>query len=412
MSMKVSTMVSIEKKRSDFPALDQQVHGHPLVYLDNAATTLKPHAVIDALTKHYSKETANVHRGIHYLSSQGTLKYEASRKALQQFINAPLEHEVIFTGGTTDGINLVASSWSEVYLKESDEILISTMEHHSNIVPWQIAAEKYGAKVVEIPVTDEGEIDKVAYAKLLQSKKVKMVAMAHISNTLGTINPIQEFVRMAHEVGAHFLVDAAQSVSHMPVDVQELDCDFLAFGAHKMFGPTGVGVLFGKEELLKEMPPYRSGGAMIKEVTLEKTTYNEPPEKFEAGTPHIAGVNSFKAAVDYINSIGFEAIMKRETELLDYATKRIKEISGITIIGEAKQKASVLSFKLEGAHPHDIGMILDEQGVAIRTGHHCTQPLMKRFGVPATARASFSFYNNFEDIDRFIEALKKAKELL
>lgn len=404
--------MNIEDRRKDFPALDQKVHGHDLVYLDNAASTLKPTKVISALTQHYSKETANVHRGIHYLSAQGTQKYEASRKALQEFINAAHEHEVIFTGGTTDAINLVANSWGEEFLKKGDEILISTMEHHSNIVPWQIAAEKNQAKVLEIPVTDIGEIDEEAYKRLLSSGKVKMVAMAHISNTLGTINPIKEYAKLAHEAGSHFLVDAAQSASHMPIDVQDLGCDFLCFGAHKMFGPTGVGILWGKEDLLNQMPPYRSGGAMIKEVTFEKTTYNDLPEKFEAGTPHIAGVNSFKAAVDYIQEVGFEAIIKRERELLDYATEKIKEIPGIKIIGESNHKASVLSFTLEGAHPHDIGMILDEQGVAIRTGHHCTQPLMKRFGVPATARASFSFYNNFQDVDRFIDALKKAKELL
>lgn len=404
--------VDISAKRSDFPALNQEVHGKPLVYLDNAASTLKPKSVIDAITQHYSFETANVHRGIHFLSAQGTQKYEASREATKAFINANSEHEVIFTGGTTDGINLVASSWSEVFLNEGDEILISTMEHHSNIVPWQLACERKGAKVVEIPVTDSGEIDRDAYEKLLASGKVKMVAMAHISNTLGTINPIKEFAKMAHDKGAHFTVDAAQSIAHMPVDVQDLGVDFLAFGAHKMFGPTGVGVLWGREELLNQMPPYRSGGAMIKEVTLEKTTFNELPEKFEAGTPHIAGVNCLKPAIDYIKSVGFEAIEAQEKELLDYATTEILKIPGVTIIGTAPNKASVLSFVVEGAHPHDIGMILDEQGVAIRTGHHCTQPLMKRYSVPATARASFSFYNNKEDVDRFISALKKAKELL
>jgi cysteine desulfurase/selenocysteine lyase len=404
--------MNIDAKRDDFPALKQNIHGHPLVYLDNAASTLKPQSVIDAISQHYSKETANVHRGIHFLSAQGTQKYEASRKALQNYINAPHEHEVIFTGGTTDGINLVAQCWSEVFLNEGDEILVSTMEHHSNIVPWQLACEKKKAKVIEIPVTDAGEIDEEAFQKLLTSGKVKMVAMTHISNTLGTINPIKKYTQWTHAVGAHLLVDAAQSIAHLKVDVQDIGCDFLAFGAHKMFGPTGVGVLYGKEELLNKMPPYRGGGAMIKEVTFEKTTYNELPDKFEAGTPHISGVISFKAAVDYINEIGHEAIEKKEKELLDYATEKIKEIPGITIIGTAPHKASVLSFSVEGAHPHDIGMILDEQGIAIRTGHHCTQPLMKRFNVPATARASFSFYNNFEDVDRFIAALKKAKELL
>ncbi len=296
--------------------------------------------------------------------------------------------------------------------KEGYEILISTMEHHSNIVPWQLACERKGARVVEIPVTDAGEIDSEAYDKLLESGRVKMVSMAHISNTLGTINPIKEFAKKAHAKGAHFCVDAAQSIAHMKVDVQDLGVDFLAFGAHKMFGPTGVGVLYGREELLNQMPPYRSGGAMIKEVTFEKTTFNDLPEKFEAGTPHIAGVNCLKAAIDYINEIGFEAIEAQEKELLDYATSEISKIEGVKIIGTAPHKASVLSFVVEGAHPHDIGMILDEQGVAIRTGHHCTQPLMKRYGVPATARASFSFYNNTEDVDRFISALKKAKDML
>lgn len=404
--------ITIEKRRDDFPALTQKVNGHPLVYLDNAATTLKPQSVIDAITHHYSFETANVHRGIHFLSAQGTQKYEASRTAVKEFINAPHEHEVIFTGGTTDGTNLVAQCWSDVFLKKGDEILVSTMEHHSNIVPWQMACEKHGGIIKEVLVTDRGELDLDSYKKLLSSGKVKLVALSHISNTLGTINPVKELASLAHQAGAHIFIDGAQSIGHMPVDVQDLGVDFFVFGAHKMFGPTGIGVLWGKEDLLNQMPPYRGGGAMIKEVTIEKTTYNELPEKFEAGTPHIAGVICLKAAIDYIQEIGFEAIQKRETELLDYATKKISEIPGVTIIGQAAHKASVLSFELEGAHPHDLGMILDEQGVAIRTGHHCTQPLMKKYNVPATARASFSFYNNHEDVDRFIAALKKAKELL
>jgi cysteine desulfurase/selenocysteine lyase len=404
--------VSIEKRRNDFPALKQEVNGHPLVYLDNAATTLKPQAVIDAITHHYTFETANVHRGIHFLSAQGTQKYEASRSAVKEFINAPHEHEVIFTGGTTDGVNLVATCWGEAFLKEGDEILLSTMEHHSNIVPWQMACDKVGASIKEIEVTDKGELDLESYKSLLSSGRVKLVAISHISNTLGTINPVKEMAKLAHEAGAQIFIDGAQSIGHMPVDMQDLGVDFFVFGAHKMFGPTGVGVLWGKEELLNQMPPYRGGGAMIKEVTIEKTTYNELPEKFEAGTPHIAGVISFKAAIDYINEVGFEDIQKREAELLSYATEKISEIPGVSIIGQAPHKASVLSFKVEGAHPHDLGMILDEQGVAIRTGHHCTQPLMKRYDVPATARASFSFYNNHEDVDRFIAALKKAKELL
>jgi cysteine desulfurase/selenocysteine lyase len=403
--------MNILEKRKDFPALEQEVHGKSIVYLDNAASTLKPQAVIDAINQHYSKETANIHRGIHFLSAQGTQKYEETRTSIKDFINAPKEIEVIFTKGTTDSINLVAHSWGAAFLKPGDEILISTMEHHSNIVPWQIIAEQKQAKVVEIPVTDSGEIDEKAL-KALISPKTKMIAMGHISNTLGTVNPVKKYIEWAHEVGAHFLVDAAQSIAHMKVDVQEMNADFLVFSSHKMFGPTGVGVLWGREELLNAMPPYQSGGAMIKDVSFEKTTYNELPEKFEAGTPHISGVNSLKAAVDYINEIGFEEISKQENDLLHYATDQLKQIEGLRIIGEAKEKASVISFTLEGAHPHDIGMILDEQGVAIRTGHHCTQPLMKRFNVPATARASFSFYNNRDDVDRLISALKKAKELL
>lgn len=402
---------TFKKIRNDFPALKQEVHGHPLVYLDSAASTLKPQAVIDTITKHYSSETANVHRGIHYLSAMGTQKYEASRTAVKEFINAKDEVEVIFTRGTTESINLVAHSWGKRYLNEGDEILISTMEHHSNIVPWQQTALANGAKVIEIPITDEGEIDEEAFSKLLNSK-VKMVAMGHISNTLGTVHPIEKYIQMTHEVGGHFLVDAAQSIAHLPIDVQALDCDFLVFSSHKMYGPTGVGVLWGRRELLEEMPPYQGGGAMIKEVSFAGTTYNDLPEKFEAGTPHISGVNSLKSAIDYIREIGFEAIRRHDEELLKYATEEISKIEGIKIIGTAKNKNSVISFVVEGAHPHDIGMILDEQGVAIRTGHHCTQPLMKRYNLPATARASFSLYNNKEDIDRLITALKKAKELL
>ncbi len=398
--------------RSDFPILDQEIHGHKLVYLDNGATTPKPKTVIDALNQHYSKETANVHRGIHFLSAQGTNKYEETRKAVQKLINAPALEEVIFTKGTTDSINLVAHSWSKVFLKEGDEILISTMEHHSNIVPWQLAAGNVGATVKEIPITDEGEIDEEKYKELLSSGKVKMVAMAHVSNTLGTVNDVKKYAHMAHEGGAHFLVDGAQSIAHMKVDVTDLECDFFVFSAHKMFGPTGVGILWGKRELLEQMPPYQGGGAMIKEVRFEGTTYNELPEKFEAGTPHIAGVIAFKAAIDYILGIGLDRIAKAEDDLLHYATEQLEQISTLKIIGTAPVKASVISFVMEGAHPHDLGMILDEQGVAIRTGHHCTQPLMRRFNVPATARASFCFYNNKEDIDRLISALKKAQELL
>ncbi len=399
-------------RRGDFPALDQKIHGHPLVYLDNGATTLKPQVVIDAIHQHYSKETANVHRGIHFLSAQGTEKYEATRRSAQQLINAPALEEVIFTKGTTDSINLVAHSWSLAFLNPGDEILVTTMEHHSNIVPWQINAKLNGAFVREIPISDQGELDEEAYKKLLSSKKVKMVAMAHVSNTLGTVNNIKKYAAWAHEAGAHFLVDAAQSIAHMKVDVVDLGVDFMAFSAHKMFGPTGVGILWGKKDLLEVMPPYQGGGAMIKEVTIEKTIFNDLPEKFEAGTPHIAGVIAFKAAIDYLNDIGLETIEKTEHELVVYATEQLSQISTLRIIGTAAHKASVISFVMEGAHPHDLGMILDEQGVAIRTGHHCTQPLMRRFNVPATARASFCFYNNKEDVDRLVSALKKAQELL
>ncbi len=398
--------------RSDFPALDQKIHGHDLVYLDNGATTLKPKVVIEALNQHYSKETANVHRGIHFLSAQGTNKYEATRKAVQGLIHAPALEEIIFTKGTTDSINLVAHSWSKAFLKAGDEILVTTMEHHSNIVPWQLNAQAIGATVKEIPITDEGEINEEEFKKLLSAGKVKMVAMAHVSNTLGTVNDVKKYATWAHEAGAHFLIDGAQSIAHMKVDVQDLGCDFFAFSAHKMFGPTGVGILWGKRDLLETMPPYQGGGAMIKEVKFEGTTFNELPEKFEAGTPHIAGVIAFKAAIDYIQGIGLDHIAKAEDELVTYATAELGKISTLKIIGTAAKKASVISFVMEGAHPHDLGMILDEQGVAIRTGHHCTQPLMRRFNVPATARASFCFYNNKEDVDRLVSALKKAQELL
>ena len=398
--------------RSDFPALDQLIHGHTITYLDNAATTLKPNVVVEAINQHYSKETANVHRGIHFLSAQGTQKYEATREAVKSLINAPALEEVIFTKGTTDAINLVAHSWSEKFLNQGDQILVTTMEHHSNIVPWQLAAQKKGAQVLEIPINDAGEIVEEEFKTLLKSGKVKMVAMAHVSNTLGTINDVKKYASWAHEVGAHFLVDGAQSIAHMSVDVQELGVDFFAFSAHKIFGPTGVGVLWGKKALLEEMPPYQGGGAMIKEVRFEGTTFNELPEKFEAGTPHIAGVIAFKAAIDFVLSIGLEKIAAAEHDLLEYATSELSQIKGLRLIGTAKNKASVVSFVMEGAHPHDLGMILDEQGVAIRTGHHCTQPLMRRFDVPATARASFCFYNNKEDVDQLIRALKKAQELL
>lgn len=397
--------------RDDFPALKQKVHGKDLIYLDSAASALKARPVIEALNLHYEKETANVHRGVHYLSEQGTRKYEETRKTVQNFINAKKDLEVIFTKGTTDSINLVAFSFGEKFINAGDEILISTMEHHSNIVPWQLMAKRKGAKVIEVPITDEGDIDLNAYKALL-NEKVKMVAICHISNTLGTINPIKEMIKMAHEVGAKFCVDAAQSAPHMKVDVQDLDCDFLAFSGHKIYGPTGVGILYGKEELLNQMPPYQGGGAMIEKVSFKETTFNHLPEKFEAGTPAIAEVISLKNAIDYILSIGFPEIEKNEHELLTYATKQLLSIPDLKIIGTSKHKTSVISFVIKDIHPHDLGTLLDQQGIAVRTGHHCTQPLMERFNVNATVRASFSIYNTKDDVDALMAALIKSLKIL
>jgi len=401
----------IEKIRADFPQLSLQINNHPLVYLDNAATTLKPKQVIDAITHYYSYEVANVHRGIHTLSEVGTRHFEETRIAVQKLINAKEAHEVIYTKGTTDSVNLIAQCFGKRFLKAGDEILLSLMEHHSNIVPWQMIAEAVGAKIVVIPLHASGDINLDEYKKLL-SAKTRIVSVAHVSNTLGTVNPIKEMARLAHESGAKFSVDAAQSIAHMKVDVQDLDCDFLFFSAHKMYGPDGIGFLYGKEELLNEMPPFQGGGAMISEVTFEKTTYNVLPNKFEAGTPPIAGVIAFKKAIEYVQSIGLEAIAGREHELLEYATAELKKIEGIRLIGEAKNKAGVLSFVLEGAHPHDLGTLLDKQGVAIRTGHHCTQPLLRHYQCSAAARASFAFYNTKEEVDTFIAAVKKAREFL
>lgn len=398
--------------RAQFPQLERRVHDKPLIYLDNAASTLKHINVINALNEHYTHDVANIHRGVHYLSEFGTIKYEETRDAIQSLINANSRCEIIFTKGTTDSLNLVASSFVPHYLKKDDVILISTMEHHSNIVPWQIQAEKIGAKVREIPITDEGDINEEAYIKLLEEGNVKLVSMAHISNSLGTVNNIKKYIKLAHDNGAYFCVDAAQSIAHEKIDVQDLNCDFLAFSSHKMFGPTGIGALYGKEKLLESMPPYQGGGDMIDVVTIEKTTYNDLPHKFEAGTPHIAGGIGIKPAIDFIVNCDLDVIKNYEKELLDYATKQILEVEKVRLIGTAKEKASVLSFVVEGAHPHDLGTLLDRQGVAIRTGHHCTQPLMKRFEISATARASFSLYNTKEEIDNFIKALHKAINFL
>lgn len=404
-------MFDIHKVRKDFPILDIKVHNKDLIYFDNAATTLKPKSVVDSLANYYSFETANVHRGVHYLSEHGTTRFEHTRKTVQKFINAFSEVEVIFTKGTTESMNLLAATLVPSQLKKGDVILISTMEHHSNIVPWQIEAKKIGAIIKEIPISENGEIDEEAYYNLL-NENVKIVTMTHVSNTLGTINPLKKFIKAAKDIGAYFVVDAAQSVAHTKVDVQDLGCDFLAFSSHKLFGPNGVGILWGKEQLLENLPPYQGGGAMISKVTITDSTYADLPNKFEAGTPHIAGVICFKDALDYVSKIGIENIENYEQELLNYATEKFKSIEGLKIIGQAKEKASVISFVFDNIHPQDIGTLLDQQGIAVRTGHHCTQPLMDYYHIPGTTRASFSFYNTKEEIDLLINAINKAKEFL
>ncbi|MDF1675955.1 MAG: cysteine desulfurase [Vicingaceae bacterium] len=403
--------INSDKIRKDFPILHRQVNGKPLVYFDNGATSQKPQQVIDVINRYYQHENSNIHRGIHTLSQEATDAYEKARTMVQQFINAKHNHEVIFTSGTTGSINLVASSFGKKHLQAGDEIIISTMEHHSNIVPWQMICEEKGAILKVIPISDEGELLMEEFEKLLSSK-TKLVSITHVSNTLGTINPVKEIIKLAKKAGAFVLIDGAQAVPHTKVDVQALDCDFYAFSAHKMFGPTGVGILYGKEIILNELPPYQGGGDMIKTVTFEKTTYNELPHKFEAGTPNIVGGLGLAAAIDYMNNIGLTNIEAYEHELLSYATEKIKQIEGIRIIGEAANKASVLSFLVDGTHPSDIGMIIDKLGIAIRTGHHCTEPLMNRFDIPGTARASFAFYNTKEEIDTFILALERALKML
>lgn len=403
--------LNVEEIRKDFPILHRQVNGKPLVYFDNGATSQKPQQVIDVINRYYQHENSNIHRGIHTLSQEATDAYEKARTTVQQFINAKHHHEVIFTSGTTGSINLVASSFGKKHLQAGDEIIISTMEHHSNIVPWQMLCEEKGAVLKIIPISDKGELLMDEFEKLLSSK-TKLVSITHVSNTLGTINPVKEIIKLAKAVGAAILIDGAQAVPHTKVDVQALDCDFYAFSAHKMFGPTGVGILYGKESILNELPPYQGGGDMIKTVTFEKTTYNELPHKFEAGTPNIVGGLGLAAAIDYMNNIGIANIEAYEHELLCYATEKIKQIEGVRIIGEATNKASVLSFLVDGTHPSDIGMIIDKLGIAIRTGHHCTEPLMNRFDIPGTARASFAFYNTKEEIDVFIKALERAVNML
>jgi len=404
-------MLDIQKIRADFPILDQKINGKDLVYFDNAATTQKPLQVLDALANYYGKYNANIHRGIHHLAEKATAAFEESRKAIQKFLNAKYAEEIIFTYGTTDGINLVAQTYGRSFLKEGDEIIISTMEHHSNIVPWQMLCEQNGCVLKVIPINDNGELILEEYEKML-SEKTKFVSVVHVSNALGTINPVKHIIEKAHEVGAKVLVDGAQAASHLTIDVQDLDVDFYVFSAHKIYGPTGMGALYGKKELLDAMPPYRGGGEMIKEVTFEKTTYNELPYKFEAGTPNIADVIAVKNAIDYINELGKENIAAYENELLTYATEELLKIEGLKIVGQAKDKVSVISFVIEGVHPQDIGVILDQQGIAVRTGHHCTQPLMKRFGIPGTSRASFSVYNTKEEIDKLVKGIEKVKKMV
>lgn len=396
--------------RKDFPILLQKVHGKPLVYLDNAATSQKPQFVINAINEYYRSENSNIHRGVHFLSEKATQDYENVRAKVQRFINASSTKEVIFTRGTTEGINLVTSSYGRKFIKAGDEVIISAMEHHSNIVPWQILCEEKGATLRIIPINDDGEIILDEYQKLLSSK-TKIVSLAHVSNALGTINPIKQMIALAHRNGAVVLIDGAQAIPHLKVDVRELDCDFYAFSAHKVYGPTGVGILYGKFDLLDAMPPYQGGGDMIKSVTFEKTVYNDLPHKFEAGTPNIADGIGFGAAIDYINRLDWQAVSEYEHELLEYAMEMISGIDGVKMIGTAKEKAGVISFVLDGVHPHDIGTILDQEGIAIRTGHHCAQPVMQRFNVPATARASLGMYNTREEIDKLAAGIQKVIEV-
>ena len=401
---------NVERIRADFPILHQKVHGHPLVYLDNAATTQKPRQVIDAITRYYERDNANIHRGVHALSQRATDDYENARKTVQDFLGAGDPREIIFVRSTTEAINLVAQTYGRKSLKPGDEVLITAMEHHSNIVPWQMICDEKQAKLRVAPINEAGEVILEDFDRLLTSK-TKLVAVAHLSNALGTINPVRRIVEMAHAKNIPVLVDGAQAVARLPVNVRELDCDFYAFSGHKIYGPTGIGALYGKLALLEAMPPYQGGGDMISSVAFERTVYNKVPHKFEAGTPDISGPIGLKAALDYVARLGIENIEQHENELLQYATKRVSALPGIKLIGIARDKAGVLSFVMEGIHPHDIGTILDEQGIAIRTGHHCAQPVMERYGIPATARASFGLYNTKEEIDALVSGIKKVQEV-
>lgn len=400
----------VEKIRLDFPILNTKVHGKPLCYFDNAATTQKPKVVIDKLVEYYTSMNANIHRGVHYLSEISTKAYEDSRLKVKEFINASSEREIIFTKGTTDSLNLVASSFGLGKLKDGDEIIITEMEHHSNIVPWQLLAKEKNIKLRVVPITDKGEIIFEEFEKMI-NENTKLVSVVYVSNSLGTVNPVEEIIETAHKYNIPVILDGAQSMQHLRVDVQKLDCDFLAFSGHKIYGPTGIGVLYGKEKLLNELPPYQGGGDMISKVTFEETTFNSLPYKFEAGTANIADAIAFGTAIDYVTAIGFDAIAKHEGELLEYATERFSGLKEVKIIGQAERKCSVLSFVIDNIHPHDVGTFLDFEGVAIRTGHHCTQPVMDRFGIPATSRASFAIYNTKEEVDVLVNGVKKIIEV-
>ena len=405
-----SVEFDVEKVRKDFPILHQMINGKPLIYLDNAATSQKPKNVIDAIETYYREYNSNIHRGVHTLSENATETYESSRLKIKNFINANSTKEIVFVRGATEAINLVAQSLGRDSLNENDEIIITELEHHSNIVPWQLLSQQTGAKLKFIPINNKGELIEEEYKKLL-NKKTRIVAVGHISNALGTINPIETIITMAHEYDAKVLIDGAQAAPHTLIDVKKLDCDFYVFSGHKLFGPTGVGVLYGKKDLLEKMPPYQGGGDMIKMVSMKETQYNDLPYKFEAGTPNIAGVIGLGAAIDYVNEIGLENISQYENKLLNYANQQASEITGLKFIGTARQKASILSFTLDGIHPHDVGTILNSEGIAIRTGHHCAMPVMEYFKIPATSRASFTFYNTHEEIDALIKAIEKCKKV-
>ena len=407
----IETAYNVQAIRRQFPALSREVKGKPLVYFDNAATTQKPQVVIDALVNYYSNYNANIHRGIHTLAEEATAAYEATRDAVQAFINAPSREEIIFTSGTTEGINLVAQTWGRQNIKTGDEIVISNMEHHSNIVPWYMLCQERGATIKVIPINDKGELIPEELDNLL-SEKTKFVSVVHVSNALGTINPVKTIVEKAHQVGAVVLVDGAQSSVHLDIDVQDLDTDFFVFSSHKVYGPTGSGVLYGKRHLLEAMPPYQGGGEMIKEVYFDNITYNDLPYKFEAGTPNIADTIAFKAALEFTKEIGKERIRQHENDLLHYATEQLQEIKGLRIIGQAKNKISVLSFVIDNVHPQDLGILLDNKGIAVRTGHHCAQPLMDCYRIPGTTRASFAMYNTKEEVDALFAGLQKAVKLL